>query len=64
MTSKSKTMGEIDRKILRIATLETRRGEFLDFHNVAVGELRTELETGFEPGHCAAFNHTNEGTKR
>lgn len=64
MTSRNKTNGEIARKILRIATLETRRGEFLNFHDVAVGELSTALEAAFEAGRCAAFNHTNEGTKR
>ncbi len=40
----------IARDILNIETLETRRSDRLDFHDLAVWSIRKALEAAFEAG--------------
>jgi len=43
----------IAREKLRVPTLRTQRSDSLDFHEVAVWELRAALEAAFEAGKSA-----------
>jgi hypothetical protein len=45
---------QIAREKLGIGTLATRRSDSLDFHEVAVWQLRAALEAAFEAGLAAA----------
>ncbi len=54
MTDIDKIIADIARKQLRIETLETRKSDSLDFHNVSVWGLRTALLCAFEAGRKAA----------
>jgi len=44
------TLEQIAREKLGIATLETQRSDSIDFHEVAVWQLRAALEAAFEAG--------------
>jgi hypothetical protein len=52
---KDATINEIAHRILRIDTLQTRKSDSLDFHEVAVWTLKEALEAAFEAGRQA--NH-------
>ncbi len=54
MTDVDTIIAEIARKQLRIETLETRKSDSLDFHDVSVWGLRTALLCAFEAGRKAA----------
>ncbi len=41
---------QIAQRILRIETLESRRRDSLDFHDVSVWELRDALEAAYNAG--------------
>jgi hypothetical protein len=41
---------------LFVATLETRRSDSLDFHDVSVWAIKTALQAAFEAGRKAAAN--------
>ena len=45
---------EIAQRQFRIETLETRNGDRLDFHDVAIWAIRAALEEAFEAGRRAA----------
>ena len=48
---KDATVNEIAQRILGIDTLQTRKSDSLDFHEVAVWTLKGALEAAFEAGH-------------
>jgi hypothetical protein len=50
---KDATINEIAQRILRIDTLQTRKNDSLDFHEVAVWTLKEALEAAFEAGRKA-----------
>jgi hypothetical protein len=50
---KDVTVNEIAQRILRIDTLQTRKSDSLDFHDVAVWSLKEALEAAFEAGRKA-----------
>lgn len=45
-----KTIARIARDILRIETLETRKSDSLDFHDVAVWSIKEALEAAYRAG--------------
>jgi len=48
-------LSEIAREILDIETLETRYSDRLDFHDLAVWNVKRALEAAYELGRAAAF---------
>lgn len=46
----AKTIEKIAREILDLETLETRNSDSLDFHDLAVWEIRKALEAAYEAG--------------
>ena len=53
-TERDALFDEIARRHLSIETLEARKADALDFHDVAVWSLRSALEEAFEAGRLAA----------
>jgi len=47
---------KIAREILDLETLETRRSDSLDFHDIAVWEIRKALEAAFKAGQTQTNN--------
>jgi len=47
---KDTALANIARDILNLETLETRRSDSLDFHDLAVWSIRKALEAAFEAG--------------
>ena len=54
MSNLDKLFGDIARKHLRIETLETRRRDSLDFHDVSVWAIRKALFIAYDAGIKAA----------
>ena len=50
MTSLDKKLAEIARQHLRIETLETRRSDSLDFHDVSVWGVKAALQAAYDLG--------------
>ena len=50
---KDATVNEIAQRILGIDTLQTRKSDSLDFHEVAVWNIKEALEAAFEAGRRA-----------
>ena len=50
MDPKDQTIADIARRVLHVQTLETRRSDSLDFHELAVWSLREALEAAYEAG--------------
>lgn len=50
---KDATVNEIAQRILHIDTLQTRKSDSLDFHDVAVWNIKEALEAAFEAGRNA-----------
>lgn len=48
------TIEKIAREILRLETLETRKSDSLDFHDMAVWTIREALEAAYNAGKEAA----------
>jgi len=49
-STNEKAIAEIARRILRIETIETRNSDALDFHDLAVWNIREALEAAYEAG--------------
>ena len=49
-----RVLEDIAREHLKVPTLETRRSDSLDFHDLAVWELRAALEAAYQAGLVAA----------
>ncbi len=49
-----KVLEDIAREHLRVPTLETRKSDSLDFHDLAVWQLRAALEAAYQAGFAAA----------
>ena len=54
MTHHSSTLEQIARQHLGLETLETRRSDQLDFHDLAVWSIEAALQAAFEAGKRAA----------
>ena len=52
------TIEKIAREILDLETLETRKMDSLDFHDMAVWEIRKALEAAYNAGRDAATPKT------
>ena len=50
MTQRDTTLAEIAARHLHLETLETRNGDSLDFHDVAVWSIKAALEAAYEAG--------------
>ena len=50
----SKVIEDIAKQHLGLSTLEPRRSDSLDFHDLAVWQLRTALEAAYRAGLAAA----------
>ncbi|MEX2387731.1 MAG: hypothetical protein WD534_07625 [Phycisphaeraceae bacterium] len=50
---REQTVQRIARDVLNVATLETRGRDVLDFHDLAVWQLRQALEQAYEAGRAA-----------
>ena len=48
------TIEKIAREVLDLETLETRKMDSLDFHDLAVWEIRNALEAAYNAGRDAA----------
>ena len=46
----NETLADIAKKVLSIETLETRKMDSLDFHDISVWELRAALEAAYRAG--------------
>ena len=49
-----KVLEDIAKEHLRVPTLETRKSDSLDFHDLAVWQLRAALDAAFQAGIVAA----------
>ena len=49
-----KVLEDIAKEHLRVPTLETRKSDSLDFHDLAVWQLRAALEAAYQVGLAAA----------
>jgi hypothetical protein len=54
MTTREETLRDIAQRILCVETLDTRKSDSLDFHDLAVWTLREALEAAFEAGKTAS----------
>ena len=54
------TIEKIAREVLDLETLETRKMDSLDFHDLAVWEIRKALEAAYEAGRQAARANRKE----
>ena len=50
MDQRDTTLAEIATRHLRLATLETRNSDSLDFHDMAVWSIKAALEAAYEAG--------------
>ena len=50
MHQRDKTLAEIAAKHLHLETLETRKSDSLDFHDMAVWSIKAALESAYEAG--------------
>lgn len=48
-----KTLEKIAKEHLHIETLETRKGDSLDFHDCAVWQIEAALQAAYEAGRAA-----------
>ena len=58
MNKKNATIDKIARESLGLETLETRRSDSLDFHDMAVWSIREALEAAYNAGLQAAITPT------
>ena len=49
-----KVIEDIAKEHLRVPTLETRKSDSLDFHDIAVWQLRAALDAAYQAGIVAA----------
>ena len=49
-----KVLEDIAKEHLRVPTLETRKSDSLDFHDLAVWQLRAALDAAYQAGIVAA----------
>lgn len=52
--TKQQTLEQIAQRRLRLETLETRKSDRLDFHEVAVWNIQDALNDAYEAGKAAA----------
>jgi hypothetical protein len=54
----NETLAEIAKKMLSIETLETRKMDSLDFHDVAVWQVKKALEAAYRAGAASVATST------
>lgn len=54
MTERTARITAIARQHLNIASLETRRNDALDYHDLAVWRIKSALESAYDAGIAAA----------
>ena len=54
----NETIADIAKKVLSIETLETRKLDSLDFHDVAVWRLKKALEAAYRAGAASVTTST------
>ena len=64
MKNKKATIEKIARKILGLETLETRKSDSLDFHDVAVWSIHEALEAAYNAGREASNTKPNQQQKK
>lgn len=52
-TTSATIIAEIARQLLSLETLETRKSDSLDFHDMAVWSIKAALESAYEAGRRA-----------
>ena len=55
MSSLDELISDIARRHLRIDTLETRKSDSLDFHDISVWSVRTALFVAYDAGYKAGY---------
>lgn len=50
MTTRERTLEEIAQRVLDMPTLDTRRSDDLDFHDLAVWSIKEALERAYDAG--------------
>ena len=61
MSEKTKAIEDIARRVLGIETLETRSSDTLDFHDLAIWNIRKALEAAYEAGTRRAITPADNG---
>lgn len=61
--NKQEAISEIASKHLKIKTLETRKSDALDFHNVAVWSIKEALEAAFDAGRTASEKPVDQSVR-
>ena len=54
----NETLADIAKKVLSIETLETRKMDSLDFHDVAVWQVKKALEAAYQAGAASVTTPT------
>jgi len=60
MTTTNKILESIAQKHLDIETLQTRKSDSLDFHDIAVWNIKEALEAAFKAGAQAGVGRTTK----
>jgi hypothetical protein len=55
-----RVLEDIAKEHLRVPTLETRKSDSLDFHDLAVWQLRAALDAAYQAGIAAAKREQQE----
>lgn len=63
MTDISEEIERIAKEYLRVATLQTRRSDSLDFHDLAVWEIRAALTAAYMSGASHGKTNKQEGVE-
>ncbi|CAA7615738.1 hypothetical protein [Magnetospirillum sp. UT-4] len=50
MTNRDRTLAEIATKLLDLETMATRNSDRLDFHNLAIWQIKAALEAAYAAG--------------
>ena len=53
MTTRERTLEEIAQRVLDMPTLDTRRSDELDFHDLAVWSIKEALELAYDAGRAS-----------
>jgi hypothetical protein len=59
----SKVVEEIARRLLGIETIETRNSDSLDFHDLAVWQVRDALQAAYDAGRAGRQVTANDGER-
>jgi hypothetical protein len=60
----NKTLDRIAQEILNLHTLDTRNSDALDFHDLAVWNIKAALEAAYAAGEAAGRKHAERARPR